>query len=332
MTETSKKVVVTGAKGFIGRRLVDALRKKGHEVVELDLPGIDISELYPDDPIYNKTLKGTDTIFHLAVMNLEHCKQDYRECIKANILGTASIMEIARKIGVRRVIYSSASSIYGDPITTPVSESHQQLPLTLYGATKLAAEKVIHSYSKNFDLTYGIFRFTNVYGVGQVNGLIPTVINNLLKDEKIQVTGTGEQTRDFIYVDDVVNALMQAMDHPEYSFICNLGSGCMFSVNEIIASLAGFTGKEAHINYVPLQIDREAFRADLKWYRELFGDRHKFTPIEDGLYKTVEWWKDHSTGCKYKSKCTLFDITSYTCITEPGSYCGKYREFSNETT
>ncbi len=292
MTEDSKKVVVTGAKGFIGRRLVDALHKEGNEVIELDLPGIDISELYPDDPVYSETLKDTDTIFHLAVMNLEHCKQDYRGCIKANVLGTASMMELARRIGVKRVIYSSASSIYGDPITTPVFESHQQLPLTLYGTTKLAAEKVIHSYSKNFDLTYGIFRLTNVYGIGQTNGLIPTVINNLLRDEMIQVTGTGKQTRDFIYVDDVVNALIHAMDHPKYSFICNLGSGHEFSVNEIIESLAGFTGKEAHINYVPLQIDREAFKADLKRYRELFGDRHKLTPIEDGLYKTVEWWRN----------------------------------------
>lgn len=291
----SKKVVVTGAKGFIGRRLVDALRCAGHEVVELDLPEIDISEFSPDDPIFNDILKGTDTIFHLAVMNLEHCKRDYRGCIKANVLGTASIMEIARRIGVRRIIYSSASSIYGDPITNPVSELHKQMPITLYGATKLAAEKVIHTYcaqSKNFDLTYGVFRFTNVYGIGQVNGVIPAVINNLLKGEKIQVTGTGEQTRDFVYVDDVVNILMKAMTHPKYSFVCNLGSGHMFSVNEIVTSLAGFTCKEAHIEYIPMQIDRLTFRADLKRFRELFGDRYKFTPIEDGLYKTVEWWRN----------------------------------------
>lgn len=289
--ENSRKVVVTGAKGFIGRRLVDLLHKQGHEVVELDLPGIDLSELYPDDQVYNKTLRGTDTIFHLAVMNLEHCKKDYRGCINTNVLGTASIMELAKKMGVRRMIYSSASSIYGDPITTPVSESHPQMPLTLYGATKLAAEKVIHTYSKNFDLTYGIFRFTNVYGKGQVNGLIPTVINHLLKDEKIQVTGTGDQTRDFIYVDDVVNVLVRAMDHPKYSFICNLGSGEMYSVNEIIKSLAGFMGKEALIEHVPLQIDRDTFKADLKRFRDLFGERSKFTPIEIGLYKTVEWWR-----------------------------------------
>lgn len=288
----NKKVAVVGSKGFIGRRLVDALRLTGHNVVELDLPGVDISEIDPYDQMLSEYLKGTDTIFHLAVMNLEHCKKDYRECIKTNVIGTASVMEIARIIKVRRVVYSSASSIYGDPVTTPVSESHQQMPLTLYGASKLAAEKVIHTYSRNFDLTYGILRFTNVYGIGQVNGLIPTVINNLLKGNKIQVTGTGEQTRDFVYVDDVVDVLIRAMDHPRYSFICNLGSGKMYSVNEVVRSLAGFTGKKADIEYTTMQIDRGAFKADLGRFKEIFGDKLRFIPIDNGLYKTVEWWRD----------------------------------------
>lgn len=281
-----------GSKGFIGRKLVDALRSNGHEVVELDMPRIDISEFNPGDPVFNEILKGTDTIFHLAVMNLEHCKRDYKGCIATNVIGTASIMELARRVGVRRVIYSSASSIYGDPVTTPVSETHQQMPMTLYGATKLAAEKVIHTYSKNFDLTYGVLRFTNVYGEGQVNGLIPTVINSLLKGDKIQITGTGEQTRDFVYVGDVVKVLIRAMDHPKYSFICNLGSGTMFSVNDIVKLLAGFTGKKADIEYIPMQIDRGAFKADLRRFRELFGDKFRFIPIENGLYKTVEWWRN----------------------------------------
>jgi len=288
------KVAVVGSKGFIGRKLVDALHFEGHEVVELDLPRIDISDFNPHDPIFNEILKDTDTIFHLAVMNLERCKRDYRGCINTNVLGTTSIMELAKKVGVRRVIYSSASSIYGNPVATPVSESHPQMPLTLYGATKLAAEKVIHSYSNNFDLTYGIFRFTNIYGEGQVNGLIPNVITNLFKGTNISVTGTGEQTRDFVYVEDVIKLLMCAMEHPKYSFICNLGSGQMISVNRIIKLLSAITGKKVNIEYAPIQADRGAFQADLHQLMNLFRNEvdMKFTSIEDGLFKTVEWWKN----------------------------------------
>lgn len=285
----SKKIAVVGSKGFIGARLVNALRDVGHEVVELDLPRVDIANMMPDDPII-EMLAGTDALFHLAVMNLEHCKRDYRGCILTNVLGTANVMGLAHRVGIRRVIYSSASSVYGDPVITPVPEHYPGRPLTLYGATKLAAEHVINAYSNNFDLTCGIFRFTNVYGPGQVNGLIPNTIRALLGGMKISVTGTGNQTRDFIYVDDVVDVLIKSIDHPLYSFVTNLGSGQQTSVNEIIRWLAGYIGKNAQVEHIPLTKDRLAFAADLRLFKELYGDC-KFTPISDGLQKTVEWWK-----------------------------------------
>lgn len=293
MTAT-KKIAVVGSKGFIGSRLVNALRDAGHEVVELDLPRVDIANMAPDDPIMNEVLAGTDTLFHLAVMNLEHCRRDYRGCILSNVLGTANVMELAHRVGIRRVIYSSASSVYGDPVITPVPEHYPPMPLTLYGATKLAAEKVINAYTNNFDLTCGVFRFTNVYGPGQVNGLIPNVVRALLGGMKISVTGSGEQTRDFVYVDDVVQVLMRSIDHPLYSFVANLGSGQQTSVNEVIKWLSGYTGKEARVEHLPLTKDRLAFAADLRLFKEIYGDC-KFTSVSDGLQKTVEWWK--SRGC-----------------------------------
>lgn len=288
----NKKVAVVGSKGFIGTRLVNALRDAGHEVVELDLPRVDIVNMAPDDPIMNEVLAGTDTLFHLAVMNLEHCKRDYRGCILSNVLGTANVMELAKRVGVRRVIYSSASSVYGDPIYSPVPEHHPPMPLTLYGATKLAAEKVINSYVNDLDFAFtcGIFRFTNVYGPGQVNGLIPNVVRALLGGMKISVTGSGEQTRDFVYVDDVVTVLIRSMDHPLYSFVTNLGSGQQTSVNQVIEWLSWYTGQEAQVERLPLTKDRLAFQADLTMFRQLYGDIAP-TAVSDGLYKTVEWWK-----------------------------------------
>lgn len=291
---TSKKIAVVGSKGFIGSRLVNSLRDTGHEVVELDLPRVDIANMTPDDPIINEALAGTDVLFHLAVMNLEHCKRDYRGAIMTNILGAASVMELARRVGVKRVIYSSASSVYGDPIITPVVEHTLFRPLTLYGATKLSAEYVMGTYADNFGLTLGVFRFTNVYGPGQVNGLIPNVVRALLGGMRISVTGSGEQMRDFVYVDDVVNVLMRSIEHPLYSFVTNLGSGQQTSVNEVIKWLSEYTGKEAQVEHIPLTKDRLAFAADLRLFKEIYGDC-KFTPVSEGLQKTVEWWK--SRGC-----------------------------------
>ncbi|MDD5614958.1 MAG: NAD-dependent epimerase/dehydratase family protein [Candidatus Methanoperedens sp.] len=301
----TKRIAVVGSKGFIGARLVNALRGAGHEVIELDLPHIDISTFSPDDLVFgevlskihtfSEVLEGVDVLFHLAVMNLEHCKKDYRGCIATNILGTASIMEVVRKARIKRVIYTSASSVYGDPVKLPAAESDPTMPLTLYGATKLASEKVIHAYSNNFDLTYGIFRFTNVYGPGQVNGLIPTVIQNLIKGEEISITGTGEQTRDFVYVDDVVTILRRAVDHPMYSFVSNLGSGNNISVNCVVNMCARVLDIEPLIKYAPMQEDRNEFQADLTEFKRLFGE-YEFRRFVDGLVDTVVWWESKGAG------------------------------------
>lgn len=287
----SKKVVVTGSKGFIGARLVNHLRDEQHEVVELDLPRVDIAVMNPGDPIMKEVFEGVEVVFHLAVMNLEHCKRDYKGCINSNVLGTANIMELAKRFGVKRVVYTSASSVYGNPRELPASESTAHNPATLYGATKSASEKIIQSYCNNFDLTFGVFRLTNCYGPGQVNGLIPNVVRALLGGMKISVTGTGEQTRDFVYVDDVVQVLMRSIEHPLYSFVTNLGSGQQTSVNEVIKWLSGYTGKEAQVEHLPLTRDRFAFAADLTKFRQLFGDC-KFVPVSEGLYRAVEWWKE----------------------------------------
>lgn len=291
----TKKIAVVGSKGFIGTRLVNTLRAAGHEVVELDLPRVDIALMSSGDLSVNDVFSGVDTLIHLAVMNLEHCKRDYRGCILNNVLGTANVMELAKRAKIRRVIYSSASSVYGDPVKLPVAESDPTIPLTLYGATKLASEKIINVYSNNFDLTCGIFRFTNIYGPGQVNGLIPSVINNILKGNEISITGTGEQTRDFVYVDDVVESLMRAIDHPLYNFISNLGSGTNISVNEVVRLCSDFMQVKPKIKYVPLQKDRNEFRADLTQFRKLFGP-HLFVPFAEGLFETITWREDLERG------------------------------------
>lgn len=284
----SKKIIVTGSKGFIGKRLVSALELVGHEVIGIDLPEFDLPSLSPLNDHVLKVFKGVDVIYHLATMNLERCKESSFSCIYNNVIGMSSLMEIAKAYGIKRVIFSSASSVYGQPLEVLVTEEHLTDPLTIYGVTKLSSEKLIKVFGMQNKISYGIFRFTNVYGPGQVNGIIPSVIGKLLKDEIIEVTGTGNQTRDFVYVDDVIYYLIEALEKPLYNFTCNLGSGKETSINAVVGYIGSILQKEPKIMYRdPMYFDRGAFQADTTRLKEIFGYRRDFKTISDGLTETV---------------------------------------------
>lgn len=277
------KTAVVGSKGFIGARLVRALRDAGHEVVELDLPRIDISEPCADAE-YCEMLRGTEVLYHLAVMNLEHCRRDPCGAIDVNVRGTLNVMELAKAAGVRRVVYSSASSVYGNSVKQPVPEDAPTDPLTLYGATKLAAEKIVQLYG-NDGLVTVIFRFSNVYGPRQVNGIIPTVIDKIRDGAEIEVTGNGTQTRDFVYVDDVVGVLVRAIRVPLYNIVCNIGSGKPESVNSVIETISRLLMRKPVVRYVPMQVDRNVYCADITKMRALYNP--EFLSFEHGLLATI---------------------------------------------
>jgi len=159
---TPKKIAVIGSSGFIGTHLCKKLRDQGHEVVKCDLPLVDITvpaSLYP--------LEGVDVIYHLATMPLTSCKKYPAVCIMTNIEGTLNVMEAMQKFGIKRLIFSSASSVYGTPDKVPVEESDPKEPLTLYGASKLAAENIIKikinemNLNNSLEYTAGIFRFVH---------------------------------------------------------------------------------------------------------------------------------------------------------------------------
>jgi len=155
-----KKIAVIGSSGFIGTHLCMKLRDQGHEVVECDLPLVDITI-----PANLYLLEGVDVIYHLATMSLTNCKKYPAVCIMTNIEGTLNVMRAMKKYGIKRLIYSSASSVYGTPDKVPVEESDPKEPLTLYGASKLAAENIIKikinemNLNNSLEYTAGIFRF-----------------------------------------------------------------------------------------------------------------------------------------------------------------------------
>jgi len=274
----SKLIAVTGSKGFIGSALCKALRAAGHNVIECDLLPCDIT-----NPLTLDRLENAEILYHLAAMPLINCKENKPGCVETNVLGTVNVLEAARN--VRRVIYASASSIYGNA-PLPVKEDAEPKPVTLYGATKYAAEHFIRLYSQDYGFSHVIFRLTNVYGPGQRYGLIPSVIDSILNGKPITVKGDGRQTRDFVYVEDVVNILTQAISHPLYSCTVNLGTGVETSVCEIINLCVKYLGKPALLRYVMFDNDRLRFCADNTLLRKLYNPT--FTPVAEGLRRTID--------------------------------------------
>jgi len=288
----TKKVAVIGSSGFIGSHLCKRLKDQGHEVVECDLPDVDITV-----PSTLNILKGADIVYHLATLPLTSCRKWPRICIRTNIEGTLNVMEAMGIFGIKRLIYSSASSVYGTPIFTPVVEDDPKDPLTLYGASKLAAENIVKvkinemNLNNSLDFTAGIFRFTNVYGPGQISGVIPEFIMKSLTHGEISITGDGAQSRDFVYIDDVVNVLALALTEPIYGFTMNLGSGKQTSISEILRLISDITGCHPIVKHTIADGDRKEFIADTTLLSKHFDMGEYFTNINDGLVKTIEWWK-----------------------------------------
>lgn len=278
------KIAVIGSNGFIGSNLCKELKYAGHKVIKADLPKFDVTDIDTFD-----ILNNPDVIYHLATMTLNNCNKYYNNCIETNITGTANVMHYAKSHNVKRVIYASASSVYGTPIKLPASENDFTEPLTIYGMTKLAGESIVRILSNDFDLIGVMFRFTNVYGPGQQNGLIPTVINNIINNEEIKITGDGKQTRDFVYIKDIVTILKRAIEIPNYRFIANLGSGKQTSINEIVKLCSNYMKADPSINYIPEINDREDFRASLDRFKRVYGN-YQFVNINDGIANTINWW------------------------------------------
>jgi len=271
-------VLVTGGAGFIGKRLVNELVRHRHNVASFDLQ-------YGDDIL--KGFSGTfDAIYHLAVLPRPLAQTDPRKAIDVNVKGTVNVLEHARKCGAK-VIFTSASSVYGIPARSPVEEDAPHFPVSVYGATKSAAESLILTYNRLYSMDYVIFRFTNVYGRGQksTREVIPAFINATKNGEPITIMGSGKQSRDFVYINDVVHFLVRALEEDKKNMILNIGSGKETSINKLIELIATVTGITPEIVSRPVELEeRWGFCADISRLRKAFSEVPE-TTLEEGLKK-----------------------------------------------
>jgi UDP-glucose 4-epimerase len=302
------KVLVTGGAGFIGSHLVDRLVQEGNQVVVIDnLSTGKRKQVNKKAQFYKMDIrsKRIERVFrkerplivvHLAAqMNVRLSTEDPVFDAEVNILGTINLLEHAVKNGVRKVSFaSSGGAVYGEQEVFPAAESHRTDPLSPYGISKLAGEKYLAYYTNTMGLRHAIMRFGNVYGPRQEPegeaGVIAIFSKLMLDGGQPIINGTGKQTRDFVYVDDVVESLMVTLDE-DIQGIFNVGTGQEATVNECYGIIKELTNSSCKDLYGAAK-KGEQFRSvlDVKKLREGF-DWEPQVSLPEGLKMTVEFFK-----------------------------------------
>ena len=303
------KVLVTGGAGFIGSHLVDRLSLLGFELVVVDnltsgyRDNIESSLCFYDIDITDENLTSVfeqerpDIVFHLAAqISVQASMKDPYNDSKINILGSLNLFENCVKFGVKKVIYaSSGGAIYGEPLYFPCDEFHPVNPLSHYGVAKYAVEKYLQVYKNTYGLEYTVLRFSNVYGPRQdpygEAGVVAIFSKGMIRDEKLMINGSGSQERDFLFVDDLIGALIKSIDLADGEII-NIGTGIGCSVNYLHDQLkkhSGYTSETLHDSEKPgevfrIYLDPLKAREVLDWAPEIY--------IDQGLKMTVDWFKN----------------------------------------
>jgi UDP-glucose 4-epimerase len=302
------KVLVTGGAGFIGSHLVDRLVQEGNEVIVIDnLSTGKRKQVNKKAQLYKMDIrsKRIERVFrkerplivvHLAAqMNVRLSTEDPVFDAEVNILGTINLLEHAVKNGVRKVSFaSSGGAVYGEQEVFPAAESHRTDPLSPYGISKLAGEKYLAYYTNTTGLRHVILRFGNVYGPRQEPegeaGVIAIFSKLMLDGGQPIINGTGKQTRDFVYVDDVVESILVTLGE-DIQGIFNVGTGQEATVNECYGIIKELTNSSCKDLYGAAK-KGEQFRSvlDVRKLREGF-DWEPQVSLPEGLKMTVEFFK-----------------------------------------
>ncbi len=303
------KILVTGGAGFIGSHLVDRLIQEGNQVVVVDnLSTGKRRQVHRQAKFYKVDIqsKRLDRIIrnerplilvHLAAqMNVRHSTEDPAFDAEVNILGTVNVLECAVRNGVRKVSFaSSGGAVYGEQEIFPAAESHKTDPLSPYGISKLAGEKYLAFFANNTGLRVVALRFANVYGPRQDSegeaGVVAIFSKKMLTGEQPIINGTGKQTRDFIFVDDVVEAILVTLGE-QIQGTFNVGTGQETSINECYAIIKGLTQSACKDLYGAAK-KGEQFRSvlDVNRLKTTFGWDPQVT-LEEGLERTIQFFQD----------------------------------------
>jgi UDP-glucose 4-epimerase len=311
------RALVTGGAGFIGSTLVDRLLAEGHAVEVVDdlssgrLANLADARANRDhsfsfhqmdicDPSVADLIerRRPEVVFHLAAqIDVRVSVDDPVRDARTNVLGSLYVLDGARRAGTRKLVFaSSGGTIYGevDPDDLPVTEAHPQRPVSPYGVSKKVVTDYLHVYRELHQLEYTSLALANVYGPRQdphgEAGVVAIFAGRLLAGEPCRIFGDGEQTRDYVYVDDVADAFVRAADRGS-GLVCNIGTGLETSVNELYRAMADNSGVSDKAEYAPAR-QGELARSALDPSRAgLHLGWSPFTSLEQGTAATLEWFR-----------------------------------------
>jgi UDP-glucose 4-epimerase len=308
MTKISEKYLVTGGAGFIGSHLVRRLVAEGKTVRVVDnLSTGQVSRLadlmtaiefiegdLANERVSQEAVKDIDCVLHqAAVPSVQRSVQDPVGTNRANITATLNLLESCRRAGVRRLIYAASSSAYGDTEILPKHEDMPAKPLSPYALQKFVGEQYCKLYHELYGLETVSLRYFNVFGQGQdphseYSAVIPKFITGLLANQPITIFGDGEQSRDFTYIDNVVEANLLALNAPAAAGkMCNIGCGERITLNQLIQILEKITDAKARVEYaVAKPGDVRHSLADIGRAQAILQYQPKIS-VEEGLRRTV---------------------------------------------
>ena len=305
------RYLVTGGAGFIGSNIVDELVRRNHEVVVLDdlsagkesnLASVrgkvdlrigSITDLAAVQP----AVKGADYVVHLAARtSVPRSVKDPLETNHVNIDGTLNVLVAARDAKVRRFVYAASSSAYGETPTLPKTESMHPEPISPYGVTKYVGEIYAQAFGRTYGLENASVRFFNVFGprqdpTSQYSGVLSRFMLAVIRNEQPVIYGDGEQSRDFTYIDNIVDETLRACDATDASGkVFNGGTGARITLNQVLKLLEKITGEKIQPRYDPPRAgDIRNSQADISLARKVLGYQ-PLVGFEEGLQRTWAWY------------------------------------------
>lgn len=311
MELTGSRLAVIGGAGLIGSHLLDQLvLEPVSEIVVFDNfvrgtrenlknvignPKVRIVEGSITDPgLIREILKDVDGVFLLASLWLGECVDDPRSAWEVNVMGTWNVLQTCYEMGVKRVVYSSSASVYGNAVVTPMTEEHPLHNRNTYGATKIANEQMFRAIYEQKELSYIGLRYMNVYGPrmdyhGTYVSVIMKALDRIFAGSPPLVFGDGSQMYDFIYVEDVARANILGMKADCADEFFNVGSGIGTTINELVAILLELTGSDLKPEYLPTAQSFVTHRlGSVEKAKSMLGFQAN-TPLLEGLRKVIEW-------------------------------------------
>ena len=308
------KLLVTGGAGFIGSALTTRLVSEGYDIVAIDnfneyydvslkharvaalLPGVLIHTMDITDKVALRELflaHSFDAVCHLAGQaGVRYSVESPESYISANILGTQTLFEVMREVGCKRMVFASTSSVYGTSTQAPFSEdARADCPVSIYAATKRAAEMIAYTYYHQYQIETTCLRFFTVYGPwSRPDMAMITFADALMEGEPMNVFNQGDLKRDFTYIDDIVSGFVAAIERPLGYQIINLGNGAPVALLDFISCLESILGRTIHKHFLPMQIgDVYETYADITKAKAVLNYSPK-TDLATGVAEFVRWY------------------------------------------